>query len=129
MNVPIGYDDEMERSRTHPSLVPEEDLYNLVMAIWQTTHHHRSVLEKSRIANTGPRSTGAGRPCQSGVKTPDTYSVPDTYSIIDDTNDIDTIPMTGPAGPSSNTSSTHHYLKSSNSHSGSKPSYSEVLRQ
>ena len=70
--------------------------------IWQwlfgeQAHHHRSVLGKSRIDNTGPVLTGACRPRQSGVKTPDTYySVPDTYYIIDDTDDIDTIPMTGP---------------------------------
>ena len=57
------------------------------------------------------------------------YSIPDTYYIIDDTDDIDTIPITGPAGPSNDTSSTYHYLRSSNSHYGSKPSYREVLRQ
>ena len=62
MNVTIDYDDDVERRRNHPSLVPEEDLYNLAVAIRQTAHHHRSVLVKSRIANTGPESAGAHRP-------------------------------------------------------------------
>ena len=29
MNVPVDYDDDVERRRTHPYLLPEEDLYNL----------------------------------------------------------------------------------------------------
>ena len=111
------------------------------------THLYIFLLGRSRIANIRPRFPGARKPRQSDVKIPDMYSiiddtndsdtipttvpyyVHDTYYIIDDTNNIDTVIGTVPTGPLNDTSITHHNLISSNSHSGNKPSYSEVLRQ
>jgi len=50
MNVPVDYDDEVERRRTHPKLLSRDDQADMVKA--QTKGrgiHHRSVLGSDRI--------------------------------------------------------------------------------
>ena len=53
MNVPVEYDDEVERKRTHPKLLPKSEQEELVKAqqAIPTSFHHRSVLGGARIGN------------------------------------------------------------------------------
>jgi hypothetical protein len=59
MNVPVEYDDEVERKRTHPKLLPKSEQEELVKAQQDipTSFHHRSVLGGARIGN---RARGRG---------------------------------------------------------------------
>ena len=52
MNVPVDYDDNIERRRTHPKLLSSEDRDNMLKA-QPNEHgfHHRSVLGSDRIGH------------------------------------------------------------------------------
>ena len=70
-NVPVDYDDEVERKRTHPSLLPKGewkgDSSDLVSGrSTATPTNHRSVLEnkqkyKSKVPGRGTKPTGTKR--------------------------------------------------------------------
>lgn len=59
MNVPVDYDDEIERMRTHPALLPRDDpQYEQEMMMnarssKKTRVQHRSVLDKPDMNDTG----------------------------------------------------------------------------
>ena len=59
MNVPVDYDDEIERMRTHPALLPRDDpQYEQEMMMnarssKKTRVQHRSVLDKPDMTDTG----------------------------------------------------------------------------
>ena len=55
MNVPMDYDDDVERTRTHPYLVPEEYLYNLAIAIRQTSTSPQEFVGKITHCQYGTR--------------------------------------------------------------------------
>ena len=67
MNVPVEYDDEVERKRTHPKLLPKSEQEELVKAqqAIPTSFHHRSVLGDARIGN---RAHGRNR-VRGGIRT------------------------------------------------------------
>ena len=75
MNVPIDYDDDVERKQTHPDLLPQTKLNSsLAVATSKGGSNHRgSVLGESRIKrrrDSRPRNGAAGNGAQHGRPRP-----------------------------------------------------------
>ena len=53
MNVPKEYDDEAEKERTHPKLLPRKEDPALSEAVGKPTKHCRSVFEEEQKSGIG----------------------------------------------------------------------------
>jgi hypothetical protein len=53
MNVPKEYDDEAEKARTHPKLLPRKEDPALSEAVGKPTKHCRSVFEEEQKSGIG----------------------------------------------------------------------------